>query len=433
MQPQSIGRYRVLSTLGRGAMGVVYSARDDQMGRDVAVKMMTATMENDPGARARFFREAQLTGKLLHRNIVTLLDLGEENGHPFIVMELLRGSTLTKALREPGLESLEAKVDLMIQICEGLARAHAAGVVHRDVKPSNLFVLPDGSLKILDFGVARLADSNMTTIGSVIGTPDYMSPEQARGDEVDPRSDVFSAAAVFYLMTTGRKPFDAPDLTSIMGKVINEDPPPIPPDEAPAPLAHIILRALRKTPDHRYQSCVDMAADLARARRYLGAETLQMRAAVQAQFDQLLLLADGLGRVRERLGPVPAGSAGEHAARVREQFPFLCDQPPDAGPLPVLFRRDRLAAIAGDLRAVREALVGELEKIAIGEALAQMRHNEDDAGEQAPLDPGLPRHDAGDAGDAAPAATIIKPEPSRGGLSALAKRAAGTFGRWRPR
>ncbi len=157
-------------------MGVVYQARDEQMDRDVALKVMMADLDGEPDTRARFFREAQITSKLLHRNIVTVFDLGEDDGRPFIVMEMLKGRTLTALLKEPTCDTLEQKIDLMIQVCEGLSVAHAKGVVHRDVKPGNLFVQVDGGLKILDFGVARLASSSMTASGLIVGTPDYMSP-----------------------------------------------------------------------------------------------------------------------------------------------------------------------------------------------------------------------------------------------------------------
>jgi len=157
--PATIGRYRILSRLGRGAMGVVYSARDDQLERNVALKVMMADLESDPETRARFYREAQITGKLLHRNIVTVFDLGEEDGRLYLVMELLNGCTLAEFMKACEAPSLEQKLDLMIQACEGLSTAHAKGIIHRDIKPSNLFVQSDGGLKILDFGIARLASS----------------------------------------------------------------------------------------------------------------------------------------------------------------------------------------------------------------------------------------------------------------------------------
>ena len=249
--PAAIGRYRVVGRLGKGAMGIVYSGRDDGLERDVALKVMMADIEGDPETRARFYREAQITGKLLHRNIITVFDLGEEDGRLYLVMELLKGSTLAEFLKAAESQTLEQKLDLMLQACEGLAAAHAKGVVHRDIKPSNLFVQTDGGLKILDFGIARLASSNMTASGMIMGTPDYMSPEQAQGKEVDARSDIFSAAGVFYFMLTGRRPFEAAELPVVLQKVVREDPLPIRPHEAPLPLAQVVTKALQKDPNQR--------------------------------------------------------------------------------------------------------------------------------------------------------------------------------------
>src|SRR6185295_4157985 len=179
---------------------VVYSALDEQLGRRVAVKLMLADFEEEPEMRERFYREAKITGQLAHRNIVTLFDLGEELGRPFIVMELLDGVPLVDYLGTAAASTIDAKIDLMIQVCDGLHNAHQAGVVHRDVKPSNLFVQRTGTLKVLDFGIARLATSKLTAAGALLGTPEFMSPEQACGQKMDARSDLFSAAAVFYFM-----------------------------------------------------------------------------------------------------------------------------------------------------------------------------------------------------------------------------------------
>src|SRR6185503_3502387 len=161
---------------------------------------------------------------------------GEDDGRPFIVMELVQGWTLNKYLERPEAAHIEKKIDLMLQICAGLHAAHTHGIFHRDVKPGNLLVGQHGELKIVDFGIARLASSSMTASGLIVGTPDYMSPEQARGPDVDQRSDIFSAGAVFYLMLTGRKPFAGPDPISVLAKVQAESPLPIRDSESPAPL-----------------------------------------------------------------------------------------------------------------------------------------------------------------------------------------------------
>jgi protein kinase-like protein len=273
--PRSIGRYRIVDRLGKGAMGVVYSAHDGLMERSVAIKIMMTDLEDDPETSTRFYREARSAGQLVHPNIITIFDMGEDEGRPFIVMELLEGQTLNKYLERPEAADVESKIDLMIQMCAGLHAAHSHGIFHRDVKPGNLLVRPNGELKIVDFGIARIASSNMTASGLIVGTPDYMSPEQARGQEVDQRSDIFSAGAVFYLMLTGRKPFAAPDLTAVLAKVQAEAPLPIRESEAPAPLARLVMKALAKQPAERYQTCAQMIAELERLKRDLETETKQ--------------------------------------------------------------------------------------------------------------------------------------------------------------
>jgi eukaryotic-like serine/threonine-protein kinase len=273
--PPSIGRYRIVDRLGKGAMGVVYSAHDGLMERMVAIKVMMTDLEDDPETSTRFYREARAAGQLVHPNIITIFDMGEEDGRPFIVMEIVQGWTLNKYLERPEAADIEKKIDLMLQICAGLHAAHTHGIFHRDVKPGNLLVGQHGELKIVDFGIARLASSSMTASGLIVGTPDYMSPEQARGPDVDQRSDIFSAGAVFYLMLTGRKPFAAADPISVLAKVQAEAPLPIRDSEAPPSLARLIMKALAKDPAERYQSCARMIAELEHVRRDLENETKQ--------------------------------------------------------------------------------------------------------------------------------------------------------------
>ena len=235
-----VGKYRLLELVGRGAMGRVFAALDDHTGRKVAIKLLNADLEGEPDIRTRFFREAQAAARLGHRNVITIYDLGEDRGRPFIVMELLRGWTLPNYLNEPAAVDLERKVDLMVQLCDGMAVAHAAEIIHRDLKPGNLFVQADGLLKVLDFGVARLASSSMTTAGAQPGTLHYMSPEQARGEEIDKRSDIFSAGGVFYFMLTGRKPFPGQEWARVIRMLESEDPQPLDP-----------ARGARGTGEHR--------------------------------------------------------------------------------------------------------------------------------------------------------------------------------------
>jgi serine/threonine protein kinase len=259
--PERIGRYQIIERIGRGAMGLVYRARDEAMGRDVALKVLTADFEDDPDIRVRFLREAEAAARLSHPNIITIFDVGEDGERFFIVMELLRGAMLKDFLKRSEAAPIARKIDLMLQLCAGLGAAHKALVYHRDIKPGNIFIRSDGILKILDFGVARLASSNMTSAGFIVGTPDYMSPEQARGAEIDARSDIFSLGGVFYFMLTGRKPFPSNNLPGLFHSIQNEAPPPIG-AEAPDALKAAIMKALAKAPAARYQTCQELMDDL---------------------------------------------------------------------------------------------------------------------------------------------------------------------------
>ena len=264
--PERIGRYQVVERIGRGAMGLVYRARDESMNREVALKVLTADIEDDPDIRARFHREAEAAARLSHPNIITIYDVGEDGDRFFIVMELLRGSILKDYLKQPEGARLEKKLDLMAQLCTGVGAAHRASVYHRDIKPGNIFVRDDGILKILDFGVARIASSSMTASGFIVGTPDYMSPEQAKGWEIDQRSDIFSLGGVLYFMLTGRKPFPATDLPTLFHQIQSDDaPPPLGVDVPPA-LTALIMKALSKKRETRFQTCQEMLTELENVR-----------------------------------------------------------------------------------------------------------------------------------------------------------------------
>ena len=338
-RPERIGRYKVVDRIGRGAMGVVYSAHDELMGRDVAVKVMMTDLEGEPDIRARFMREAQVSAKLAHRNIVTIFDVGEDNGRLFIVMELLRGETLDRALKQRTF-SIEEKVEFTLEVCEGLAVANAAGVCHRDVKPGNLFVQADGGLKILDFGIARLASSSMTASGFIVGTPDYMSPEQARGVAVDERSDIFSVGAVLYLMLTGRKPFIAPDLPAVLHKVVSEDPPPIEAKDAPPALARIVFKALSKDPAARFLKFPDFSTELSRWRRRYDAETRALAERVAISFESLRDFASEEQAEGEALGVQPEGALQARMSEIGAGFPQLLANGAEALRAGEWFRRD---------------------------------------------------------------------------------------------
>jgi eukaryotic-like serine/threonine-protein kinase len=266
------GRYELGRRLGSGGMAMVYLAHDRLLDRDVAVKVLSEPYASDPAFVERFRREASAAAGLNHPNIVAVYDRGEADGSYYIVMEYLAGPTLKDVVRRRGpLEPGEA-VDATLGILAALAAAHKRGVVHRDVKPQNVMVNEDGRVKVADFGIARAGgDSGMTEAGSIIGTAQYLSPEQARGDEVTAASDCYSVGIVLYEMLTGRVPFDGDRSVAVAMKQVSEPPPPprelrpdIPPD-----LEAVVLKALRKRPSERYRTAEEFTGDLREIRRRL--------------------------------------------------------------------------------------------------------------------------------------------------------------------
>ncbi len=258
--PTQIGRYEIVEMVGRGGMGAVYRGRDSVLDRDVAIKMMSAEYVEDEERRARFYREARAAAKLQHRNIITVFEFGEHDGHPYMVMEFLRGMDLQRRMRTPPPIPLDQKLDFAIGLLLGLGLAHQNGVIHRDVKPANVWVLEDGTVKLLDFGIAKLGASSSTRHAGVMGTVAYMSPEQVSGRVLDGRSDIFSAGVVLYELLAGRKPFEGETVTEVMVGIIERQPPPIP--DLPQALRTVLDRALEKNPETRYQTAAEFAADL---------------------------------------------------------------------------------------------------------------------------------------------------------------------------
>jgi len=266
--PESFGRYRVLREVGRGAMGVVYLARDDRIERNVAIKSLyiddRLPDDEQREIRARFEREATAAGQLSHMNIVTVFDVGDRDGVPYIAMEYLEGATLTEAAAEAPL-TIPRATSVVEQVLSALSYAHSHGVVHRDIKPDNVFLLPDGTVKVADFGIARTTSSStMTQAGQVMGTPGYMSPEQVKGEAVGPASDIFSTGVLLYELLTGAPAFSSTSPTSIMYKIVHEEPKPahllnagIPPN-----LEAVIARATQKNAALRYASASEMKADI---------------------------------------------------------------------------------------------------------------------------------------------------------------------------
>ncbi len=264
-----IGKYDILSPLGKGAMGMVYLAHDTVLERDVALKVMVSNIADDPELNERFKREAKAVAKMTHPNVVNVFDLGNHtDGSPFIAMELLKGMDLQKAVRTPPPMSLDRKVSTIVQVLAGLAHAHQAGIVHRDIKPANIFINHDGTVKIMDFGVARLTTASMTGTGNIVGTADYMSPEQVKGAKVDGRSDLFSVGCMLYELMAGRRPFHSENLMAIFYKITHEEPnyDLIPQGADYDALLPILKKSLSKSLDERYQTAYDFAVDL---REYL--------------------------------------------------------------------------------------------------------------------------------------------------------------------
>jgi serine/threonine-protein kinase len=260
-------------------MGTVYKAFDPLIQRTVAVKVVAAQLDEDAEIRERFFAEARAAGRLSHRNIITIYDLGEEMGQPYFAMEFLEGKSLDARMRSAEGMSFERKLELMIQICEGLAYAHERGVIHRDIKPANILVTDSGQAKILDFGLARLPSSELTRTRATLGTISYMSPEQVRGERVDHRADIFSTGVVFYELLTGRKAFDAESFATTLHKILQETPKP--PEQIdptiPREASEIVERALAKPRDERYQHVGEMLLDLTVLRETLRGGELAAR------------------------------------------------------------------------------------------------------------------------------------------------------------
>ncbi|MBZ5707538.1 MAG: serine/threonine protein kinase, partial [Acidobacteriia bacterium] len=273
---QTISHYRILGKLGGGGMGVVYEAEDIRLGRHVALKFIPDNLIGDSKALERFEREARAASQLNHPNICTIHEIEDHNGHPFIVMEKLEGESLKQRIRGTPIQ-VDELLEIAVQVADALIASHAKGIIHRDVKPANIFITTTGQTKVLDFGLAKLlrdqqlatseetpVEDSLTAVGVIPGTAVYMSPEQARSDELDPRSDLFSFGVVLYEMATGKKPFVGSNVITTLEAVLHQKPasplklnPNLPPE-----LEGIIGRAMEKDRGNRYQNAVAIKTDL---------------------------------------------------------------------------------------------------------------------------------------------------------------------------
>jgi serine/threonine-protein kinase len=290
--PSKIGKYDVEERVGEGAMGVVYRAVDPVLKRRVAIKVMSDAFAQNDDLRERFLREAQAAGSLQHPNVITIYDFGDVDGHPYIAMEFVEGQDVAELIAHQVPLSVVDKLDLAIGVLQGLAYAHKRGVVHRDIKPANIRIDDEGKARIMDFGVAHLASSNMTKSGVMLGTPSYMAPEQIVGGKVGPQTDIFSVGAVLYELLTGARPFEGGTLQAVMYRVLSENPASLSTAAPglPARLNDVVMRALAKDAENRYSSALDMANDLLAIRAVIDASaaspgTLSLRATIESAIE----------------------------------------------------------------------------------------------------------------------------------------------------
>src|SRR2546421_126250 len=289
MELESISRYKILEKLGSGGMGDVYLAEDTKLGRKVALKLLAQELTQNRDRLSRFDQEAFAASGLNHPNILTIYELGDEGGRHFIATEYIEGQTLRKRLQTTPMEIVEV-LDVAIQVAGALEEAHAASIIHGDIKPENVMIRRNGHVKVLDFGLAKLIERQepeltdteavtralvQTDAGMVLGTSQYMSPEQARGKPVDARTDIWSLGVVLYEMATGRAPFSGETKTDIIVAIAKNDPPPLVrfAPNAPAEFEWIVLKALRKDVDERYQTVKELETDLKKLKQRLEFQT----------------------------------------------------------------------------------------------------------------------------------------------------------------
>ena len=313
-----VGKYQIVEKVGVGGFGTVYKGRDPFIKRNVAIKTCQSDEEE---IRKRFFREAEFAGNLHHRNVTTIYDFGvTDDGTPYIVQEFLTGDDLDKVIKKHAPMSLQRKIDILVDVCEGLGYAHAAGIIHRDIKPSNIRILDDGSVKIMDFGIAKsmVSPSTLTQTGITLGTASYLAPEQIRGETLDARTDIFSLGVLAYELLTGQKPFTGDHISTVLYKIMNEIPP-RPGDVDPAiprPLEAAVAKALEKDRNLRYATCAELKADLAASLRSAPLETITRPTAIHPVSDtEKTVATPSRGLAQPASGPTPPPSSPARSAR----------------------------------------------------------------------------------------------------------------------
>jgi serine/threonine protein kinase len=277
--PERIGKYEIIKEVGRGSTGSVYLSHDPYYGRDVAIKVYNIEATDDPEkarvSRKMFLSEAHMVGMLQHPNILPIYDAGEEGGHYYVVSEFVHGArTLATYCRADNLLRIDDVVELVYKVARALAYAHGRGVIHRDIKPSNVMLTVDSDVRIIDFGIAIVADSEISRIEGIAGSPSYMSPEQVQSAEITPRSDLYALGVMMYELLTGFRPFRASNLSKLLHQIVYATPPPIHTlrEGVPDELERVVAMSLQKDPAKRYASGQDFAADLTRVHQRLRAE-----------------------------------------------------------------------------------------------------------------------------------------------------------------
>ena len=336
---ERIGRYELRDKLGQGGMGVVYRAFDTLLQRVVAVKVISATIDGNPELRERFFREARAAGQLSHRNIITIHDLGEDEGVPYLAMEYLEGEDLQRRMAGHDRMSLSHKLDLSIEVCQGLEFAHNHNVVHRDIKPANIFITDNGTVKLLDFGLARLVTSELTHSNMMMGTLNYMAPEQVRGERADHRSDIFATGVVLYELLSGRKAFQGDSFAATLYKILQEVPEPLDRIDSTLPwqMVAIVERSLAKPRDERYQQMSEMLRDLLTVRQQqVFSDSPTGYRTVTGDFPSPLPQpAPGAGAQRPGSGGQRPPSGGQRPPSGGQRPPSGGQRPPSGGQRPL--------------------------------------------------------------------------------------------------